>query len=86
MFLDSVCSLGAEARETIGGFADVFQMVKAKIPKREVGNFRLETLGRCYLSTTHDAHNAVGDAKTLKAVYEARLASVVNLTIYRFAY
>ena len=83
MFL---CSLGAEARETIGGFADVFQMAKAKIRKREVGNFRLETLGRCFLTTTHEAHNAVGDAKTLKGVYDARLARVVDVTLYRFAY
>ncbi|KAK7489492.1 hypothetical protein BaRGS_00019291 [Batillaria attramentaria] len=74
--------LDSEAREVIGGFADPWQMAKAKIPKSEVGNLRLDTLARKYCGRSHDAHNAVADCEALKGVYFARLHSVVNLNLY----
>ncbi|KAK7092392.1 maternal protein exuperantia-like [Littorina saxatilis] len=81
------CGLTDEAKECIGGFADVFQMALAKIRKKECGNYRLQTLARLYMKgTSHDAHNAVGDVKMLKGVYDARLAHATNLMVYKLPY
>lgn len=61
-------------------------MVRESIPVEEVGDYRLETLTRKYLPRRYKAHNAVGDAMSIRDLFDIKLSKVIDINLYTFEF
>ncbi len=73
----------SELAEIIRGYVDVFDLVKALIPYRQIKNYKQKTLVKRYLPRMqYRAHNALDDARSLEALHRVKLAGRYRVSTY----
>lgn len=79
--------LASEFSNQISGCVDTLRLAKRKYPKNVVQNYRQETLVKCLLRKTYDAHSALEDVKTLQELYVDHLQDTCTKDdVFSFAF
>ena len=74
-------------QDEISGFIDTYKLSKKVFDKETVLNYKQETLVKAVLGLDYDAHNAMSDVISLKALYERKLASECDASdVFNWAY
>ncbi|XP_062592441.1 uncharacterized protein LOC134253872 [Saccostrea cucullata] len=60
-------------KSSVSGFVDTLKVSKKAFSKSDTVNFKQETLVKTFLGKQYEAHNALGDVRALKELFEVKL-------------